>query len=323
MSRNRWLLLGLLVVGVFAALLVYGDVRQVGVALAQFPPGWFAAAAGLAVCNYALRYVRWMMYLKALDIRVPASISLSVFTAGLALSITPGKVGELLKGVWLSEKAGVPVTRSAPAVVMERLTDVVSVALLALVGLALLPPLVGILIGSVLAVGLVLGLVAASRFGLALLHLPGLRRWREPLSQSQAGLRTLMAPRMLVAAVVLGGLAWAAEGLALWVIARGLNEPLTLALALPISAIAALVGAITALPGGLIGFEGSMVALLRQAGLSVAAASAATLLTRLATLWLAVLVGLLAWLWLTRIRQSPAVSGTAGEPVPASDEAPC
>ena len=132
-----------------------------------------------------------------------------------------------------------------------------------------------------------------------------------------------MAPRMLVAAVVLGGLAWAAEGLALWVIARGLNEPLTLALALPISAIAALVGAITALPGGLIGFEGSMVALLRQAGLSVAAASAATLLTRLATLWLAVLVGLLAWLWLTRIRQSTAVSGMAGEPVPASDEAPC
>ena len=151
-SRNRWLLLGLLAVVVFAALLAYGDVRQIGALLARFPPGWFAAAAGLAVLNYALRYIRWAMYLRALNIRVPHSVCLLVFLAGLALSITPGKVGELLKSVWLSQRAGVPVAQSAPAVVMERLTDVVAVGLLALVGLALLPPAVGIAIGAVLAV---------------------------------------------------------------------------------------------------------------------------------------------------------------------------
>ena len=301
MSRNRWLLLGLLAVVVFAGLLAYGDVRQIGALLARFPPGWFAAAAGLAVLNYALRYIRWAMYLRALNIRAPHSVCLLVFVAGLALSITPGKVGELLKSVWLRQRAGVPVAQSAPAVVMERLTDVVAVGLLALVGLALLPPAVGIAIGAVLAVVLVAGLLAASKYGLAVLRLPVLRRWHQPLSQSQAGVRRLMAPRMLAAAVALGALAWAAEGLALWVIVLGLDEQLALTVALPISAIAALVGAITALPGGLIGFEGSMVALLIQAGVTVAAASAATLLTRLATLWLAVLVGLLGWLLLTRV----------------------
>lgn len=300
MTTRRWLLLGGLVVAVFAGLLFYGDARQVGTLLVRFPPGWFAVAAGLALLNYALRYARWLLYLRALDIRVAHTTALPVFLAGLALSITPGKVGELLKSVWLQRRAGIPAAQSAPAVVMERLTDAISVALLALTGIALLPPSLILLIGGVIIAGFVIGGLAASRYGLALLRLPVLRRWQEPLTQSNSGLRRLMTPRMLTAAIILGALAWAAEGIALWVIIIGLNESLSPTLAVSISAIAALVGAVTALPGGLVGFEVSMVALLAPAGVAATAATAATLLTRLATLWLAVLIGIIAWLWLMR-----------------------
>ena len=300
MTARRWLLVGGLVLAVFAGLLAYGDARQIGTLLAQFPPGWFAVAAGLALLNYAFRYARWILYLRALELRVPHSVALPVFLAGLALSITPGKVGELLKSVWLRRRAGVPVAQSAPAVVMERITDAIAVALLALAGTALLPPAVILLISGVVVAGFIIGALAASRYGLALLRLPVLRRWREPLTQSSSGLRRLMTPRMLAGAIILGGLAWAAEGIILWVIVSGLHESLSPTLALSIAAIAALEGAVTALPGGLVAFEGSMVALLAQAGVATTAAVAATLLTRLATLWLAVLVGLLAWLWLSR-----------------------
>ncbi len=302
MNGRRWLLVGLLTVAVFGGLLAYGDLRQVGRALFDSPAAYvgFAAAAGLAVVNYGLRYLRWSMYLRALGISVPASVSAPVFVAGLALSITPGKVGELLKSVWLNQRAGVPVAASAPAVVMERLTDVISVALLGLTGVLLLPATIALMVGGLLVIGLAVGLLAASRYGEKALDLPVLRRWREPLAQSQEGLRRLMSPRMLAPAVALGFLAWAAEGLALWVILIALGDPIGLGIALPVSAAAALVGAITALPGGLVGFEGSMVALLGQAGLPAATAALATLLTRLATLWLAVIVGGLAWLWLVR-----------------------
>lgn len=302
MSGRSWLLLLLVTVAAFAGLLVYGDLREVRGLLVGSPSLYaaFAAALGLAVVNYALRYVRWLLYLRALDIRVSVAVSASVFVAGLALSITPGKAGELLKSVWLSRRAGVPISASAPAVVMERLTDVVSVALLGLTGALLLPPIIALAVLGILAVMVVVGVLAASRFGSAALRLPILRRWREPLAQSQEGLRRLMSPPMLAAAVVLGALAWAAEGLALWIIVVGIDEHISPLLAIPISAAAALVGAITALPGGLVGFEGSMVALLRQSGLEAAPAAFATLLTRLATLWFAVLIGLLAWLWISR-----------------------
>ncbi len=302
MRGRSWLLLLLVTVAAFAGLLAYGDVRDVSGLLVDAPSLYvaFAAALALAVINYALRYLRWLLYLRALDIRIPFSMSVSVFAAGLALSITPGKAGELLKSVWLSRRAGVPVSASAPAVVMERLTDVVSVALLAMAGTLLLPAIVAVVVLCILATVIVIGVLAASRFGAAALRLPILRRWQEPLAHSHQGLRRLMTPPILAAAVILGTLAWAAEGVALWIIVIGIEEQISPLLAIPISAAAALVGAVTALPGGLVGFEGSMVALLRQSGLEAAPAALATLLTRLTTLWFAVLIGLLAWLWISR-----------------------
>ena len=314
MNTRRWLLLGLLTMAVFGGLLAYGDFRQVGRTLSESPAAYLGltAGAGLAVVNYMLRYLRWSMYLRALGISAPASVSAPVFVAGLALSITPGKVGELLKSVWLQQRTGTPMAASAPAVVMERLTDVISVALLGLTGVLLLPTVMALTVGGLLLIGLTVGLLAASRYGEKALDLPVLRRWREPLAQSQDGLRRLMAPRMLAPAVALGFLAWAAEGLALWVIIKGLGDAVAVGVALPISAAAALVGAVTALPGGLVGFEGSMVALLGQAGVPATTAALATLLTRLATLWLAVIVGGLAWLWLAR-------TGRTHAPAPVSE----
>ena len=47
--------------------------------------------------NYLLRYLRWEMYLRALDIRVPLSVSASVFVVGLALSITRVRPGNCSK----------------------------------------------------------------------------------------------------------------------------------------------------------------------------------------------------------------------------------
>ncbi|SVB82011.1 uncharacterized protein METZ01_LOCUS234865, partial [marine metagenome] len=86
----------------------------------------------------------------------------------------------------------------------------------------------------------------------------------------------------------------------------GLESSTPITQALPIYAAATLVGAVSALPGGLVGTEGSMIALLQQSGVSRSVASSGTLLVRLVTLWFAVAVGLVALLWLHRIRNTPA-----------------
>ena len=280
----------------------YGDFSETVGEIRDLPVRYLFAGLALALANYLLRYLRWSYYLKVLKIHVPGALSLLVFLSGLAMSITPGKSGELVKCYLLNSRMEVPVARSAPVVVMERLTDVTSVVILGLTGFALLPvPVVGALVVALTLV--VAGLLfTMSRHALKLTRLPVLSRWSELLQDSQQGFNELARVRVVITGVAIGVLAWFAEGLALWVLLKGIGSDIVLIRALPIYAAATLVGAVTALPGGMVGTEGSMVALLQQSGAVKSAASASTALVRLITLWFAVAIGLLALLALHRVR---------------------
>ena len=288
-------------VGVFVALAGYGDFGGTVDKIRDLPVLYLFAALGLASANFLLRFLRWTFYLKVLKIDAPAGISALVFLSGLAMSITPGKAGELVKCYLLNSRTGAPVSRSAPVVVMERLTDVISVIILGLTGFALLPMPVVVVLAVALVVSVAGLLFAVSRQASRLAGLPILSRWSELLRDSQEGFKELAAPRVMAAGVAMGVVAWFAEGLALWLILKGIGSDIPLVRALPIYAAATLVGAVTALPGGLVGTEGSMLALLQQSGLTRAGASAGTVLVRLVTLWFAVAVGLVALLALRRV----------------------
>lgn len=299
--NKKWLLLAVLTVGVFVVLVGYGDFGSTIDEIGNLPISYLFAGLGLALSNYLLRFLRWAFYLKVLKIEAPVDISALVFLSGLAMSITPGKAGELVKCYLLNSKTQVPVSRSAPVVVMERLTDVISVIILGLTGFVLLPVPVIVVLAVALVVSVIGLMFALSRHTLRLTGLPILSKWSELLRDSQEGFKELAAPRVMVVGVAIGAVAWFAEGLALWVILRGIGSEIDLVRALPIYAAATLVGAVTALPGGLVGTEGSMLAFLQQSGVTRAGASAGTVLIRLVTLWFAVLVGLLALLALRRI----------------------
>lgn len=300
MSKN-WLLLAVLTVGLFVAVVGYGDFGGTIDEIGKLPVSYLSAALGLASANYLLRFLRWVFFLRVLKIDAPAGVSALVFLSGLAMSITPGKAGELVKCYLLNSRTGVPVGRSAPVVVIERLTDVISVIVLGLAGFALLPaPVIAVLAVALLVSGAAM-MFAVSRRASRLASLPILSRWSGLLRDSQEGFRELAAPKVMLTGVIIGVVAWFAEGLALWVILKGIGSEIDLARALPIYSAATLIGAVTALPGGLVGTEGSMLALLQQSGVARAGASAGTVLVRLFTLWFAVAVGLVALLVLRRV----------------------
>jgi uncharacterized protein (TIRG00374 family) len=287
--------------GVFVALVGYGDFGDTIDQIGSLPLRYLFAGLGLASANYLLRFLRWAFYLRVLKIDAPAGVSALVFLSGLAMSVTPGKAGELVKCYLLNSRTGVPVSRSAPVVVMERLTDVISVIILGLTGFALLPTPIIVVLAVALVVSVAGLMFAVSRQAPRLTSLPILSRWSELLHDSQEGFKELAAARVMVVGVAIGAVAWFAEGLALWLILKGIGSDIPLVRALPIYAAATLVGAVTALPGGLVGTEGSMLAFLQQSGVTRVGASAGTVLVRLVTLWFAVAVGLVALLALRRI----------------------
>ena len=111
---------------------LYADFGRLGDELASFRWELFPLALALTALNYLLRFWRWQRYLARLEIEVPTGRSFAIFLAGLSGTITPAKLGEVLKCGLLKRSFGVPVRRSVPIVLAERVTDATGVVVLAL-----------------------------------------------------------------------------------------------------------------------------------------------------------------------------------------------
>ena len=107
-------------------------------AVARVGAGGLAIGCGLTFAGFTLRFCRWQWYLGALGLRVDRLQSFVIYLSGFALTTTPGKVGELLRSAFLA-RHNVTYTQSFAAFFADRLTDLLSVVTLTMIGLSLYP----------------------------------------------------------------------------------------------------------------------------------------------------------------------------------------
>ncbi|MBN2549349.1 MAG: flippase-like domain-containing protein, partial [Anaerolineales bacterium] len=258
----------------------------------------------LTLFNYTLRFFKWHYYLGQLGIRnFPLRESARLFVAGFPLAVTPGKVGEVLKAVWLSQKCQVSVARGVAVVVAERISDGMAVLALSTLGVIAYPQYWPAF-ATVLVILLAVIVVSQIRpLALALLdlgeRLPLVRRIVHPLRDFYEGSFALFRPRATLIAVALGTVSWLGEGIGFYLILLGLGIPpgwQPLSIAVFVLAFSTVIGAVSTLPGGLGAAEASIAGMLvLLLGLENDVAAAATLLIRFATLWFGVSLGLAVW----------------------------
>lgn len=252
-------------------------------------------ALSLSLLNYGLRFLRWQGYLQRLGYPVPWTPSLHIYLSGFALTTTPGKAGEAFRGVLL-KAWNMPFRTSLAAFLSERLSDLIAILLLALLGLLSYPsfrPLVGVGALAVLALfGLLLSRKAPGILaGWVPARLPRIRGLFRQGADLLLEARACHRPGLLLSATGLSLAAWGAEGLAFYLALDWLDTDVSVAVALFIYALGMLAGALSFLPGGLGGTEAVMISLLVLEGISPGVATAATVFIRLTTLWFAVALG--------------------------------
>jgi len=269
---------------------------ELALAADRFALPWLPVVLGLTLLNYALRFWKWTWLLEGAGVHVRTAANARLYYACLAMVVTPARLGELYKLVFLRKLHGVAAHRSLPPLVMERITD--ALAVLALIsaqpfGPAAAAGAVGVAVGAMVVVAALLGQPRPRAWTLrALASVPGLRSRRERVGALLEGHADLLRPRIFGPSLVASTVAWWAECLGLGLICRALGEPIALVDATWVYATATLLGNLTFLPGGLVGTEASLLALLRNLGVTEAGAVGATALVRGATLWFAVLLGL-------------------------------
>lgn len=279
----------------YLGLSLWAGWREVVAAVVQVGPFVIFGLLALSLSNYLLRFVRWGRYLALLEAPVAWRINLDVYFSGFALTTSPGKLGEMMRSVLLKPH-GVPAAASIAAFFAERASDLLSILVLAAIGLwAYAParPVVGLALG-----GVILSLVLVQWTAL----IAAIDRWAMVRTQKWAKLivrlceiilhfrRCFSLPAMSMG-LLIGVVAWFAEGFGFWWLLSALGHPLPITTAVFIYAFAMLVGGLSFLPGGLGSSEAVMIGLLVLNGFPEPAAVTATLICRLATLWFAVGLG--------------------------------
>ncbi|MBC8131625.1 MAG: flippase-like domain-containing protein, partial [Deltaproteobacteria bacterium] len=213
-------------------------------------------------------------------------------------------------------------------VVAERITDLIGLLLLALVGVFTFDVDRRFLGGGAVAVGLAVLMIGSETVSTRLLaafeRVGPLARFVPKLREFHAAAAALMRPAPLVVAAALSVASWFLECLAFWVVVHGFpGVDLGLQPATFIYAAMTIAGALSFLPGGLGITEAGMLALLTTFGTGIprGTAAAATFVTRGCTLWFAVAIGVGAlMIYSKRAAHAGAARATVRESGPLADD---
>jgi glycosyltransferase 2 family protein len=302
--RGKIIISSLIGLAVVVVLGLVGDIREVGQSFSSFDWRMLPAILGFTLLNYVLRWLKWDYYLRrmGMDRNVSRADSGLLFTSGMVMAVTPGKVGEVLKSYLLKQINGTPISASAPIVLAERITDGLAMLLLMGFGLTLYAParpaffaLLLLSVAGLVAVQFrplmerLLGLIA---------RLPRGDKIAPRLMTAYLSSRALLSWRILLASTVISLVSWFGECIAFYYVLRGLGEPASYLLLLQatfVFAASTLFGLVSFLPGGLGVSEASSTGLLiLLVPMAAAPATTATIIIRFCTLWFGVTLGAIA-----------------------------
>jgi uncharacterized membrane protein YbhN (UPF0104 family) len=288
---------------VLTVLALAAQVRQHGWEGLAAPANLLPALA-LATASYLLRFLRWHVLARRLAPDLSARVSFVLSTIGFALIMTPGRGGETLKLFLLRQRTAVPIATSAPVFVLEKASEAIALASLAIGASLLLPwseavqpasrwafPLAALL-------ALAVAVTLRHRLVLAAARLPLLRRLLARPGAAQlwqhlvTGSDRLLGWTMVLQALGLSLLARLCDGLAIVLVAGLYGLSLPPAAGWFLIGSSGFLGGISMVPGGAGVAEAAMIAGLLALGAGPATAVATTLTSRLLIFWLWVALGL-------------------------------
>jgi len=304
-NLQKKIIIGIVIAAVvYLAFSLYVDFDNLIEAFGMFNFLWFPLILLLSFANYYLRFERWHYYLNILKIELPRKISFAIFIGGLVMSITPGKMGELLKSYLIKEYNGTNIHKSGPIILVERLSDFVALLIVAMIGAWYFDFGRAIVLITLIVFGAILVLLSWPKAALPILHSIGkvkiLHSISEKIIVAYDHSYKLLRPFPLLSMLILASIAWMLEAFGLYIILHAFNTPATFFWSTFIYSFSSIVGGLSLLPGGIGPTEGSLTILLVRTEIPLNIAFVSTFLIRIATLWFAVFIGIFGLIYFQR-----------------------
>lgn len=299
--RNRVFLSIAIAALIYLVFMIYVDYEKVISSFKNF--NWYLLPVLLLLSfgNYVSRFFKWEYYLKIIDVKLHKLDSLSIFMSGLIMSVTPGKMGELLKSYLVKQVNGTSISKTAPIVFAERATDFLSLTIMAFTGAYFYDygKNIIIIIGLFILTGLIILSNKKLFYKIISLfsNISFISKHILKISTAYESSSKLLSLTPLLLMTLLSIVSWGFECFGYYLILTNFEIEIDVLWAFFSYSFATIVGALSMLPGGLGVTEGSLTLMLVQKGLSEHNAFAATFIVRAVTLWFAVLVGAISVLF--------------------------
>jgi len=287
---------------IYLGISIYADFDKLLKAFGQFNWFWLPLILGLSFMNYIFRFLKWQYYLFILEIKLSWKESFLIFLSAFTMSVTPGKMGEVLKSYLLKEENGTPVSKSAPIVLAERLTDFVSIVLLCIIGSYVFNYGKTVILIIGIAFILMIILISMRGISLKLISILGeisfLEKHIDKIQTAYESIYQMIRIKPLIIATFISLVSWFFECMGFYLVlnafAGTIDTEINLLSATFIYAFSTLIGAIAMLPGGVGVTEASLTGLMVLSKIPKDISVASTIIIRIATLWFAVLVGVVS-----------------------------
>jgi len=319
-SMGKFVAMIIIAMVIYLILMFLAKWEDVVAVLATLEWYWILPAMmALSFLNYIIRYFKWNYYLHRIGVYFSHKDSFSIFLAGFTLTVSPGKIGEAIKGYFCRDVDGTPVAKTVPVVVSERVTDLMAMVLLAAFSFLFIfsegNQLLLILgIGGALIVGAFI--LTNKRFYDKILKrmmsFGPLKQFQDSCDIVEDTMIKTLSPKPMLVGVLISIPGWFMECLELWLLLSIITGvPLFTAASFTIlvqatfiHASASALGAVFFIsPGGLGAYEFYAIAVIMSFGIAEALATASTLIIRFVTLWFSVIVGFIALAVVTHLNR--------------------
>ena len=272
---------------------IYVDFEKLSLSISYFRWQYFPLLMALTTIEYFIRYIKWDIFLKIANVHLNHKENLFVFFSGLSMIVTPGKLGEVWKSWLIRDISGDELSKTLPVVIMDRLTDVISLIFLSFMGIFYYRDGISLLIIlSVSCIGFYIATRSKTISGKMKSFLE--KRFSKYTNDMQLMHETMnktMEPKIFLSLSLLNALAWFFECMGLYYVIIGFGQSMNISLSTFIFSFSSLAGGVSMIPGGIGVTEAGISGLLMLNGISPALSVGIALILRLGSFWYGAILG--------------------------------
>lgn len=135
MNWSRTVIVIIVAISLYLVFIFFSDIGKIIDTIKEINKEYLSASIVLWVITVIAAAMRWHIYLKQISKKISVIQNLMYYLAGYAFVFSPGGVGEIIRSPFIKRDFGIPISKTAPLVFVERFYDLLGVIIVISIGL--------------------------------------------------------------------------------------------------------------------------------------------------------------------------------------------